>query len=91
MTAVNHKGTVVLLLDKPSVDELRHETSSHFASLMVSLQLLDLLLELLEQVILGEMVLLLGRFCLLVGLDLSLGTSPLALRLQHVCALALGN
>ena len=91
MTSVDNEGAIALLLHQPGVDELRHETRRHFAGLMVCLQLSDLLLELLNHVVLGLGILFFGSRCFFVSSNLSHGSAPLALRLQHVGSLTLGR
>ena len=91
VTAMHDKGSVTLLLNEAGVDELRHEPSCYLPGLVISLQLCNLLLELLHHVVLGKRILLLRCLRFLVGLDLPLSPSALALRLEHVGSLALGN
>ena len=86
---MNNKGIIGSLLNKSSIDELAHQARGDLARLLLGLQRLDLLLELIDQVLLGLIVDLLSRSCFFFGSDLCLGSATLALGLQHVGSYAL--
>ena len=89
--AAHDELVLVGLLDDAGVHELRHQVAGHLGGLQLVLQLPHARLEavgLREPVrLLGELTLLL----LLLGLDLSLGPSPLGADLQRYGADALAD
>ena len=82
---------VLTVLNKARVDHLGHEVRSNLARLMLLLQVHELLLKVVDHSKLGLDVRLLLRRSLLVGFDLSQGTSALRAHLQHVGGHALRN
>ena len=84
MGGVDGELVVRVVLDQTRIDHLGHKVGSNFTRLVLLLQVHDLLLEFFDHCKLGLSVCLLFRSGLLIGLDLSQGTSALRAHLQHV-------
>ena len=82
--AGDREGAVVRLLDVTGIEELLHEISGYQTFFSVRLHHLDLYL---QGIILGQLglgLLLLQDYCLLIVLDLLLGPSAFAARLEEM-------
>ena len=79
------------MLDDAGVDHLLHEVGRSIARLHVLLELHHLLLELVDLLEPGLVLLFLERRGLLISLDLGESTSPFAGDLEHVRRDALGD
>ena len=82
--AGDREGAVVRLLDVTGIEELLHEISGYQTFFSVRLHHLDLYL---QGIILGQLglgLLLLQDYCLLIVIDLLLGPSAFAARLEEM-------